>query len=540
MSFLAPSTSCLQSTERVGRGATSGKRYALFISYIYRLVSKYGPEQSPHTASIHILDDDSLLNVFYLYRPFLLGEDDEDEESHFWGGGRRWVRGRWWYRLAHVCQRWRNVLLGSATYLDLSLVCTMGTPVADMLAHSPPLPLVIDYDQKSSATDATAEDEEGALLAFKQRDRVHRVRLLMPVANLQKLVAAMDGEYPILEYLVIWNLIEDNSSILTIPETLQAPHIRLLSLTGFALPIRSQLLANAVSLITLSLAMNHPSTYLRPNILLQWLSSMPQLENLAISLAFPVPNRDVERQLSNTPYITPVTLSVLRFFRFRGASTYLEALVHQINTPLLKKLQIFFYNQLTVFIPRLRQFMNTTENLSLVPRFENVKFEFFDKWAFVALYPRGEVNTHAFSIKVDCRHLDWQVSSMAEISNSLSQVFSAVENLILTHEEHSQSSEEHNEVDRTEWRKLFRPFSNAKGLWVDDGLVGEVTRCLQSEDGELSLEALPELRKIAYAGSGKNGDKFTSFIDARRNADRPITLIHPPSPSPDPSSSVIR
>ena len=68
----------------------------------------------------------------------------------------------------------------------------MGTPIADMLAHSPPLPLVIDYHQKvSAAANVTAEDEEGALLAFKQRDRVLRVRLAMPVTNLQKVVAAM-------------------------------------------------------------------------------------------------------------------------------------------------------------------------------------------------------------------------------------------------------------------------------------------------------------------------------------------------------------
>jgi hypothetical protein len=43
---------------------------------------------SPLTASIHILDDDSLLNVFYLYRPFLLGEDDEDEDDRLAGGRR--------------------------------------------------------------------------------------------------------------------------------------------------------------------------------------------------------------------------------------------------------------------------------------------------------------------------------------------------------------------------------------------------------------------------------------------------------------------
>ena len=113
---------------------------------------------SPLTASIHILDDDSLLNVFYFYRPFFLGED-EDEDDRLSGGTKGWYRGRWWYKLAHVCQRWRNVVLGSAAYLDVSLVCTNGTPVADMLANSPPFPLVIDYlfDEDN---DLTAEEEE--------------------------------------------------------------------------------------------------------------------------------------------------------------------------------------------------------------------------------------------------------------------------------------------------------------------------------------------------------------------------------------------
>jgi hypothetical protein len=59
-----------------------------------------------------------------------------------------WDLGRWWYRLAHVCQRWRNLILGSASYLGLSLVCTNGAPVENMLAHSPPLPLTVDYMQK--------------------------------------------------------------------------------------------------------------------------------------------------------------------------------------------------------------------------------------------------------------------------------------------------------------------------------------------------------------------------------------------------------
>jgi hypothetical protein len=116
---------------------------------------------------------------------------------------------------------------------------------------------------------------------------------------------------------------------------------------------------------------------------------------------------------------------------------------------------------------------------------------------------------------------------MAQISKSLSQIFSAIEHLTLEHEAHSQSSEEHDEVDRTEWRNLLRPFSNVKTLRIEDGLVEELSRCLQLEDGELPLELLPQLQELTCSGSGDTGDAFTSFIDARQNAGRPVTLFRP-------------
>jgi len=45
---------------------------------------------SPNYTPIHILDDDSLLNIFYLYRPLVWDKD--------------WTPGR--FKLAHVCRRW--------------------------------------------------------------------------------------------------------------------------------------------------------------------------------------------------------------------------------------------------------------------------------------------------------------------------------------------------------------------------------------------------------------------------------------------------
>ncbi len=470
---------------------------------------------SPHTTvtPIHILDDDSLLNIFYLYRPALL---DGDETYHTrLEGGKPWGRERWWYTLAHVCQRWRNLILGSASYLGVCLVCTIGTPVADMLAHSPPLPLIIDYVSKDGIT---AEDEEAIVLALEKRDRVRRIRIGVRSLDFQKLAMAIDEEYPFLEYLILAPSTENTSKVLVLPETLQAPRLRHFALSSLTLPIGSRLLTTAVGLVTL---------YLRPDwpfptsTLLQWLSFIPQLETFAILFLFPLPYSDVEGQAIHMPNMTHITLPNLRWFAFHGVSAYLEAVVRRITAPRLETFQIGFSQQLTFSIPRLLQFLNTTENL----RFDSATFQFGGKVVYVDVYLREEAETYALLLNVDCSHLNLQVSSVAQIFDALNQIFSPVEHLTLEHKVHSQSSEEHNEVDRTEWRKLLRSFSNVRTLSVEGGLVKELARCLRLDDGEPSLELLPELQELTCFGSGDTGEALTSFVQARQNAGRPVTLI---------------
>jgi hypothetical protein len=385
-----------------------------------------------------------------------------------------------------------------------------------MLAHSPPLPLVIDYED----TDVTAEDEEAIILALAQRDRVRRIRFTIPVLKLQKLIMAIDGEYPVLEYLVLADLPEEKRTVLFLPETLQTPHLRHLAIEC-SIPIRSPLLGTAAGLVKLHLGLYHPSTYIQPTVLLQSLSLMPQLEMLLIVFHFPVPNRDVERQLMRTPIMTHVTLPNLRTFAFQAASAYSEAALSRITASRLENFQICYPKQLTFSVPQLVQFMGRTENL----RFDRAEFNFYSEQVYVGVKPpETNMPMDGFSIFVDCWHLDWQVASVAQIFNALSQLFSAVEHLTLAHDVHSRSSEEHNEVERTEWRKLLTSFSNVKTLHIDDGLVRELSRYLRLEDGEHPLELLPELQQLTYSGSGK-ANAFTSFIDARQNAGRPVTLI---------------
>jgi hypothetical protein len=446
---------------------------------------------SPHTASIDILDDDSLLNIFYLYRPFLLGEDDDDEARLF-GGNEGWVRGHWWFKLSHVCPRWRNLILASSSYLGLCLVCTNGTPVADMLAHSPPLPLVVDYNHKNS--NMNAEAEEGLILALGQRDRVRCIRLRTYAPNMQRLIMAIGEEYPILEYLIILSL--DTRPGLALPERLRAPHLHHLVLSGFALPIGSRLLTTAVGLVTFVLIITIPSTYVQPNALLRWISFMPQLETLVIrnpNFPFIVPSHAIEGQLTLMPITTPITLPNLRWFWFQGADDYLEAIVCRMATPRLERLQVFFSELLMFSVPHLLQFMNTKENL----RFSNAKLDFSSDQVDVATYPHTDPRQF-LHLRLLCPHLDLQVSAMAQISNPLSQMFSAVEHLTLSYKAHSPSSVEYDEVNPTEWRRILRSFSNVKTLRVKDGFRREIAHCLQLYDGKLPLDILPELHELKY------------------------------------------
>jgi hypothetical protein len=386
-----------------------------------------------------------------------------------------------------------------------------------MLAHSPPLPLVIDYYDD----DITAEDEEAIILAFAQRDRVRRIRFYIPVLKLQKLIMAIDGEYPILEYLILVDPSEEKGTVFILPETLHTPYLRHLTV-DCSIPIRSPFLKTAVGLVTLNLAFYNPSTYFQPTVLLQSLSLMLQLEILLVGFHFLGPNPDVEGQLMRNPIMTHVTLPNLRSFGFQATGAYSEAVLSRITAPRLENFQVCYLERLTFPVPQLVQFMGRTENL----RFDRAEFNFYNERVYVGVNPpETNMPEDAFSINVDCCHLDWQVSSVAQISNALSQIFSAVEHLTLVHEVHTQSSEEHNEVDRTEWHKLLRSFSNVKTLLIEDGLVRELSRCIPLEDGEHPPELLPELQELTYSGGGNANDAFTPFIDARQNAGRPVTLI---------------
>ena len=385
-----------------------------------------------------------------------------------------------------------------------------------MLTHFPPLPLIIDYLNEEDKM--TPNDEEGILLALQHRDRVRRIRLRMPAANLRNLIAAMDGKLPILEFLYIGSPTKHGTTLI-LPQTLQAPRLLHIGLENFAFPIQSPLLMTAIGLTTLSLHNLLPSAYFSPSDLLQRLSLMPRLETLEISFHSPIAGRDIEK-IAYIPLRTHVILPNLRWFGFQGASAYLEALLPRITIPLLEKLQIVFFNQLTFAVPHLVQFMGAIKNL----KSRSAAFWFQRHSVIMAAFSHEGAKRHAFYMEVLCSHFDWQVAISAQIFHTLSSVFVAVEHLALGYQEHRPSFDWHNEADRTKWRELLRSFSNVKTLLVGEGLVGELSRSLQQDRGEPPHEVLPTLRELVCYAKGNAGDTFLPFINARRASGVSVSL----------------
>ena len=227
------------------RGTLLSMFYQLFSN---TLATSSGALARAHSPLVHILDDYSLLNIFYLSRPVLLGEGEANNDEILEGGD--WNREWWWLNLVQVCRRWRYIVLESASHLRLSLVCARGKLAADMLVHSPPLPLIIDTLDRNH--EITAKDVEGMILALQHRDRVRRIRLRMSVSVSHKLVNALDGEYPLLESLyimprehelpteVIYNM------PLKLPKTFRAPRLRHLFLGSSLIILKTNPFLNHV------------------------------------------------------------------------------------------------------------------------------------------------------------------------------------------------------------------------------------------------------------------------------------------------------
>ena len=453
-----------------------------------------------------MLDNDSLLQIFSHYR------------LHHEGN---WNLQYMWRNLAHICRRWRYLLYDSSSHLDMYLFLTSDSPSIGTLSHLPPLPLVVHCSDRTETV--VRKDEDHIHLGLQQHGRVRRVFLQAPSSSLRIWLEPMNKLFPRLEDLSLLSTTVEETNLM-LPETLQAPHLRRLSLHGISLPKRSSLLSSAIALSTLSLTHLGASFYIPPGHLVTQLQGLPLLEELSIGFVFPIPLPSSEEQLPTSP----VRLPALRRLTYRGMDIYFDNLVALINAPLLEQLSLIFFFDLTFSLVNLTEFIHRTERLGCL-----VAQVIFNKDGASIYYEQQSIGK--LGLRVNCEPLDWQIDSATQVCNALGKVLSAVEELTIDLNEDWMPSDWENTLDSMVWHELLLPFIGVKKLHIGFLLTFELSQALDVAAGGLVLELLPELQKLEVQLEIDDAKKvFTGFIETRESVGRPVHLLALPIPHAEP------
>ena len=426
-----------------------------------------------------------------------------------------------------------------------------------MINHSPPFPLILDYGPRLLKT-WTPADEDNLLFALWHLSRVNEIMLSAPQATLAEMTMAMLEAAPSLQHLTL----HSQSAELVLPKSFlegDAPRLRHLILTGVSLATLHPLLPSTNSLVSLVLERVPSSAYFSPESLIAHVRLMPHLETLSIGFlsAVPRPGLGSERFLQpGRVSQARIELPALTQLIYRGVSAYFEYLLARIRAPLLQDIDITFFNQLTLRIPRTCTFISDLELF----RPTGARIEFTQTSAHILLFtasaalpPNGsQSQSPDIFFSVPCGRLDFQVSAIAQICGGLSggagsgagsHLLLPVEEFTLGFHQDELSEEWRGEeaVDPSLWRALLTPFRQTRTLRVHVALAADLERALRPAEphaadgpafvGGLEEELLvPELRTIVLlhrddervlAGATA---ALGAFVDERSRAGHPVNV----------------
>ncbi|KAH9066649.1 hypothetical protein EDB87DRAFT_1587371 [Lactarius vividus] len=287
------------------------------------------------------------------------------------------VSPQFWPTLVHVCKNWRQIVFKSPLTLHLRLYCKHGTPVLKNLRYWPVLPIVVQYGGSPALDPPSPEDEDNVIAALEQSDRVSSISL-----TITHLVLLGDHAF------------------------------RRLQSTGIYLPSLPQLLSPSVNLVDLQLHEIPGVGYFSPEAFASALQSF--------SLHFISPaSRPSRIDLSPSPPGERIILPALTYLKFRGASEYLNSLVTRIDAPSLVEIEVRFFNQLVFHLSQLFRFIDRIE-MQWLHRRADINFS---ERVVSITFTQPDSHTR-LALQISCEHLDWQLSSIAQICDNFSPFLS--------------------------------------------------------------------------------------------------------------------
>jgi hypothetical protein len=462
--------------------------------------------------TVDILPDNVLLHIFLLDR-----QGDVDRLWHLS-----------WHRLVHVCRRWRSVVFASPNFLDLSLLCGPSTRV-ELLGIWPPLPIIIRYIVEWPMPDY--DYDFGAAIVHHSRVREISINNISS-SQLQLLASAMQEQFPALIHLTLHLNRFDGHYSRTAPAPAlpdgflggSAPRLQSLDLRSIGFPALQKLLLSATDLVHLTLRNIPHSGYISSEAIVTGLAVMANLEFLAI--AFESPRSRPDRERRRPPPPTRTTLPALTHFEFHGVSEYLEDLVARIDAPLLDSVSITFFHQLIFEVPHLAQFTRRTTGLEVLNE-AHVDFD-YDGVQVESLPPRPTYDETSTSsrLRITCRELEWQLSSLSQVFTSVFPSTYVVEHLYVYWHRYFPSQWQ-DDVENMQWLDFFSSFTTVKNLYVSKDLAQGIASALQELVGERVTGVLPALESLFLEKPqplGPAQEAIEQFVAARQLLGHPVAV----------------
>jgi len=453
----------------------------------------------PLKATIGSLPDEVLLEIFTFYVK-----------------GAYYAQERW-IALVHVCRGWRSIVFASPLRLNLQL-CVQGEKhVREILDTWPALPIVISPFSPRWRPKLT----ENVIAALKHRDRVCRIKLhqfRVPGWKLKRLLEMMQYPFPALTGLALCECFEEE---VVIPDSFlggSAPLLQSLYLTHVAFPALPKLLLSANGLNRLVLRGISHAGYIPPEVMIDSLSSMTQLQHF--TLGFDSPRSRPSRASRRPPPMIRTALPALTRFCFRGVSEYVEDFVARIHAPLLHDIQVSFLNQLIFDFHQLSHIINRVEWFHKL----NTEVLFADYGASVEVSSETD---DRLLLGISCKPADWQLPSVAQFCGMSIHPISTSENLTVMGNMSHPPDFWRFDIEHSQWVELLYPFTNVKNLYLDEDVGVYVATALQALAGESVTQVLPALQSLFIKGpqpSGPTWEAAESFVAARQHFGRPITI----------------
>ena len=464
--------------------------------------------------TIDALPDNVLLEILELD----LGKEDGDRFDHDHDYSR-------WQMLVQVCRRWRYIVFASPRRLDLAIKLRTSTK-SKALDIWPSLPIVIRVFAIQSKEQVT-----NVIAAFRERSRVRKIYYNDAddcdiQDSLWKVIAAIDEPFPALTGLV---LVSSSQNVPVFPDSFlggSAPRLRSLYLDGIPYPSIGKLLSSTTNLVRLSLWGIPHSGYISPETIVPLLSMLPVLKLLV--LGFQYDQSRARRASRHSPLLTRVVFPNINitYLHFRGEIEYTEDILSQIETPILSRGYFCFFNQLVFDTPRLGHFIRRTE-IFMTIHTARVNFNSWD--VEVILLGQDEMDNHdaePLELHISCKPLDWQLSAVAQVLNSLLSSLLTLESLeIAVHRDDWQG-----EIEVTQWLEFFHPLISVKEMTlVCEDSVRLLAPALQELNRERPMEVLPTLQALfipmcVWQSSGPLKEAIEQFIAIRQLYGHPVTV----------------